>query len=224
MTANKRGYCGIGLDNPKNNLNVGSVMRASGCYDASFVAYTGKRLGSSITDTMKTYRHKPLFRVEDLKSVIPYDCVPVAVDMIEGATPLQEYKHPERAFYIFGAEDATLGERVTSWCRDTIYVPTNRCMNLAATVNVVLYDRMAKQLTKPPLLVMPKQKLRDYQVAAMERLGIKSIVESPTGAGKGILDEAHFKICKEELWRFQQSGRAKRKKPAIPLGNFIDDK
>ena len=27
-----------------------------------------------------------------------------------------------------------------------VYVPTHGCMNLAATVNVVLYDRMAKTL------------------------------------------------------------------------------
>ncbi len=52
--------------------------------------------------------------------------------------------HPVRAFYIFGGEDATLGGRVLSWCRDVIYIPTAYCMNLAATVNVVLYDRMTK--------------------------------------------------------------------------------
>ena len=71
--------------------------------------------------------------------------MPVAVDIIEGAIPLPEYKHPERAFYIFGAEDATLGKRVLGWCRDVVYIPSNGCMNLAATVNVVLYDRLAKE-------------------------------------------------------------------------------
>jgi len=70
----------------------------------------------------------------------------VAVDLIEGAIPLHEYKHPERAFYIFGQEDGTLGERVLSYCRDVVYIPTSYCMNLAATVNVVLYDRMSKIL------------------------------------------------------------------------------
>lgn len=71
-----------------------------------------------------------------------------AMLMTSGATPLHEYKHPERAFYVFGAEDATLGRRVLDRCRDTIYIPTQGCMNLAATVNVVLYDRLAKQLQK----------------------------------------------------------------------------
>lgn len=123
-----RGYACIGLDNPKAAVNVGSALRAAGCYGAAMVAMTGNRSGRTPTDTMKQYRHRPLLRVENLKDVIPYDCVPVAVDLIEGAIPLPEYEHPERAFYIFGAEDATLGERVTSWCRDTIYIPTNGCI------------------------------------------------------------------------------------------------
>ena len=139
-----RGFACIGLDNPKNSLNVGSALRAAGIYGASFVAATGKRFGSAPTDTMKHYRHLPLLRPNSLEDLLIYDCVPVAVDLIDGAIPLPEYKHPERAFYIFGAEDNTLGSRVTDWCRDIVYIPTNGCMNLAATVNVVLYDRMVK--------------------------------------------------------------------------------
>jgi len=143
---NNRGFSCIGLDDPKTPVNVGSAIRAAGCYDVSIIAIRGDRFGRTPTDTMKQYRHRPVLRVEDLHSVVPFDCVPVAVDLIEGATSLIDYVHPERAFYIFGAEDATLGNRVTSWCRDIIYIPTNGCMNLAASVNVVLYDSMQKQL------------------------------------------------------------------------------
>lgn len=105
-----RGFAAIGLDNPKTNNNVGSAMRAAGIYGAAFVAASGNRLGSGITDTMKHYKHLPLLRPDDVFDLLPYDCVPVAVDLIEGATSLHEYKHPERAYYIFGAEDATLGK------------------------------------------------------------------------------------------------------------------
>ena len=139
-----RGYCGIGLDNPKTDINVGAALRAAGIYGAAFVAATGGRFKTAPTDTMKHYRHLPLMRPENLREVLPFDCVPVAVDILDGAIPLPEYQHPERAFYIFGAEDNTLGERITGWCRDVIYVPMDGCMNLAAAVNVVLYDRMAK--------------------------------------------------------------------------------
>lgn len=145
MTEEKRGFACVALDNPKDNKNVGSALRAAGCFGASMIVTSGKRYSPQSTDTMKAYRHRPLIQTEDVFDVIPYDCVPVAVDLVEGASNLFEYEHPERAFYIFGAEDATLGNRIIKRCRDVIYIPTNRCMNLAATVNVVLYDRAMKE-------------------------------------------------------------------------------
>lgn len=146
-----RGYAVIALDNPKNNVNVGGVLRLAGNYGASLVALSGHRYKRTSSDTMAAYRHIPLVTADDVMSLIPFDCVPVAVDLVHNAHPLPTYVHPERAFYVFGAEDATLGNRILSHCRDAIYVPTNRCMNLASTVAVVLYDRMAKrsQLTAP---------------------------------------------------------------------------
>ncbi len=143
-----RGFSAIGLDNAKDPKNIGGALRAAHCFGSSMVAVSGaravRRWGQIPTDTTKAHRHIPLLRVDDVFDVIPFGCVPVAVDLIEGATSLQDYKHPDRAFYIFGAEDQTLGDRILSRCRDTVYVPTAFCMNLAATVNVVLYDRRAK--------------------------------------------------------------------------------
>ncbi|WDE13830.1 RNA methyltransferase [Thalassomonas haliotis] len=143
----KKGYACIGLFNPKTPENVGSVMRAAGCYGVNSVFYTGKRYDFAkqfCTDTSNRHLDIPLIGVEKLQTIIPLDCVPVAVDLIEGAKPLIDYKHPPRAFYIFGPEDGTLKKSITNFCRETIYVPTNGCMNLAASVNVILYDRLAK--------------------------------------------------------------------------------
>ena len=142
-----RGYACVGLDNPKTPVNVGSAMRACGVYGASQLFYSGRRYKAAskfCTDPQKQWRHIPLIHTESLDLVIPFGCSPVAVELVPEAKSLVDYVHPERAFYIFGAEDATLGERVLGFCRDVVYVPTNGCMNLAATVNVVLYDRMAK--------------------------------------------------------------------------------
>lgn len=139
-----RGYACIGLDNPKCQHNVGGALRAAWIYDASMLVIGGRRFERVATDTMKSYRHIPVIRSENVLDVVPFDCVPVAVDIIDGAIPLPEYKHPERAFYIFGGEDCTLGHRIIDKCRDVVYVPMRGCMNLAASVNVVLYDRMAK--------------------------------------------------------------------------------
>lgn len=142
----RRGYAGIGLVQPKTPSNIGSALRAAGCYGASFVAVSGRRYKKTsqlITDVQNRWKHIPFFQqIEDLKKVIPYGCVPIAVDLTKDAKPISDFKHPERAFYIFGPEDGTLGKTITSWCKETIYIPTNGCMNLAASVNVVLYDRM----------------------------------------------------------------------------------
>jgi len=140
-----RGYAAIGLFKPKSPLNVGSVLRAAGCYDAKLVISCGLRYKRSATDTQKAYKHIPFMEnVDNLMDNIPYDCVPIAIDLLDGAKSLVDFKHPERAFYIFGPEDGTLGKQVTDRCKHTVYVPTRYCMNLAATVNVILYDRMVK--------------------------------------------------------------------------------
>ena len=143
-----RGFSVIALDNPKSPENVGGAQRACHCYGAQLMVVSGARGANSIrhaTNTFRAWKHMPTVCVADVFDAIPFDCVPVAVDLIDGATPLPRYKHPERAFYIFGAEDQTLSERIVGRCKDVIVVPTRQCMNLAATVNVVLYDRLAKR-------------------------------------------------------------------------------
>jgi tRNA(Leu) C34 or U34 (ribose-2'-O)-methylase TrmL len=140
-----RGFACVALDQPKDPANIGGVIRAAKAYGAALVVVSGNRFEKRAkTDTTKGFRHIPIIRGDDVLASLPVDCVPVAVDLLPGATPLPEYEHPERAFYIFGGEDRTLGPEVVDRCRDRVFVPTTNCMNLAAAVNVVLYDRMAK--------------------------------------------------------------------------------
>lgn len=140
-----RGYSCIGLWQPKDSNNIGSVLRAAGCFGSAFVAVAGGRYSGASTDTQKTYRHIPLIETTDLRQVLPKDCVPIAVDLILEAQPLMNFWHPERAFYIFGGEDRTLDNDILAWCKERIFIPSNYCLNLAAAINVVLYDRHAKR-------------------------------------------------------------------------------
>lgn len=144
----KRGFSIIGLHNPKNGENVGGALRAASIFGASGVLIDGHRSNTLLnhpTNTMKAHNHIPTTWCNDIFDAIPYGTVPIAVDIVDGARSLVEFTHPERAVYIFGAEDSTLGKKTIDRCVHTVYIPTRRCANLAATVNMVLYDRMAKR-------------------------------------------------------------------------------
>jgi hypothetical protein len=47
-----RGYAAIGLCSPKTNANVGSALRAAGCFGAAMVAVSGRRYGRAPTDAL----------------------------------------------------------------------------------------------------------------------------------------------------------------------------
>lgn len=143
------GFAAVALSHPKYDSNIGGVMRAAQVYDVSLIVIEGDRSRTSDRfDTMKAYRSIPVIRPNDMFDGLPYDCVPVAVDLVPDAVSLVTFKHPKRAFYVFGPEDGTLGKRHLDKCKYRVMVPTKFCMNLAATVNVVLYDRMAKDNLK----------------------------------------------------------------------------
>jgi tRNA(Leu) C34 or U34 (ribose-2'-O)-methylase TrmL len=172
MTANKtenmtkqkaqnKTHVTIALTNPKTPTNVGAVMRAAGCYQADQIIYNGRRYAKAAeyhkdtlqTDTFNMRDKIPLLQVESFISLkdslesIPTGAQIVCVDLVEGATPLPHFVHPEQAVYIFGPEDSSIKQDVIDIADHVVYVPTIGCMNLAATVNVLLYDRLAKSLT-----------------------------------------------------------------------------
>lgn len=137
----------IGLTNPKSPTNVGAVMRASGCFGVDEVRFTGARYERAAkfhTDTHSASDSIPLNRVDELTEDLPAQTEVVCIELVEGATALPEFVHPENAIYLFGPEDGSLSQQVVSKADHVVYVPTNGCLNLAATVNVLLYDRLAK--------------------------------------------------------------------------------
>ncbi len=143
-----RGYAAIGLHQSIDWANVGGAMRAAHVYGAALVVLASTRVRKGSTDTTKAWRHVPLLQVDPAVGVLsacPYDCVPVAVELSDRARSLVTFEHPERAFYVFGPENGSIPDQALNRCKHVVYVPTRFCMNLAATVNVVLYDRLAKR-------------------------------------------------------------------------------
>lgn len=137
----------IGLSDPKSPTNVGAVMRAAGCYGVDQVCYTGTRYDRAAkftTDTHNASQTIPLDGMETFDSCMRDGMKVVCVELVDGATALPQFEHPPRALYIFGPEDGTLSQALIDQADAVVYVPTTGCMNLAASVNVLLYDRLSK--------------------------------------------------------------------------------
>lgn len=149
----KKSTTSIGLLNPKSPDNVSSVMRSAGNFRVDSVFYTGKRYPRALMRNpdipdmrRKVGQDVPLTEVNCLLDDIPENMKIVCVEFAVGALSLPGYQHPEHAFYIFGPEDGTISQDVIDRADAVVYVPTIGCMNLAATVNVVLYDRLMKSV------------------------------------------------------------------------------
>eukprot|EP00758_Cryptobia_borreli_P004027 Tbor_TRINITY_DN4132_c0_g1::TRINITY_DN4132_c0_g1_i1::g.26489::m.26489 len=84
----------------------------------------------------------------------------VAVDLIEGAISLPKFQHyfsmrssgkqsanevADLVVYIFGPEDGSLTSADVALCDDAVYIHTVGSLNLSASVNVLLYDRLCKK-------------------------------------------------------------------------------
>ena len=97
------------------------------------------------TDTTEARRRIPVVFSDELLTVLPDYCVSIAVERVAEATPLPEFEHPERAMYLFGSDNGSLDETILERCTQVVSIPGHDCSNLAAAVNVVLYDRTAKR-------------------------------------------------------------------------------
>ncbi len=147
-TLTERGFGCIALDRPTDGVNVGHALRAALGFGARMVI-----LGSAdpkinvqklSTDPGRAYRHVPVLEVDDIFDAMPNDCTPVAVEISDGAVDLINFVHPERACYIFGPENGSISPEILKKCRLVVKISTTMSLNLGMTVNIVMYDRLAK--------------------------------------------------------------------------------
>ena len=143
----KNGFFGIGCLNMKTSQNYGTLFRTAQVFNADFIFLIGTRFKKQASDTMKSWRHMPLFEYEnfdDFNKHRPYDCKLIGIELIESATPIKEFKHPKQACYLLGAEDNGLTKEALKACQEIIYLPGERSLNVSVAGSIVLFDRINK--------------------------------------------------------------------------------
>ena len=144
----QKGYFGIGCMGMKTADNYGTLFRTAQIIGADFIFLIGARFKKQASDTMKSWRHLPLFEYDDFADFNkhrPYDCRLVGVELTDTATPIEYYKHPKQACYLLGAEDNGLSKEAIEACQDIVILPGERSMNVAVAGSIVLYDRVVKR-------------------------------------------------------------------------------
>ena len=68
----------------------------------------------------------------------------VPIEIHEQAIRLETFDHPRAAIYVFGPEEGSVPSWIIGELGPAVRIPSVGCLNLAAAVSVVLYDRAAK--------------------------------------------------------------------------------
>jgi tRNA(Leu) C34 or U34 (ribose-2'-O)-methylase TrmL len=148
------------LVNPKFPHNVGNALRACALLEAQVLAWTGDRVadprrwpeGARLPreERMKCYARTELRWLESADLGFARGAAPVCVEITAGAEDLRDFVHPERALYVFGPEDGGVPKGIRNHCHRFVRIPLPDAsertpFNLAAAVNIVLWDRFLKQ-------------------------------------------------------------------------------
>lgn len=140
-----KGYFGIGIENMKSVANLGTLWRSAINLGADFIFVIGKRYKHQCSDTVKAYRHIPLFQYETIEDfIIPHDCRLVGVEILEQSKDLRTFHHPVRAVYLLGAEDYGLSTKAIERCHDIVKFDSNFCMNVSCAGSILMWDRKCK--------------------------------------------------------------------------------
>jgi tRNA(Leu) C34 or U34 (ribose-2'-O)-methylase TrmL len=183
----------VALINPKYSHNVGAALRAASCFGAKQVWWTGSRVRLDDKkrlpreERMKGFRDVELRQFDQVWDQYDKDVVPVAIELRQNSESLQSFVHPEKALYIFGPEDGSLGANHLARCHRFVVIPTRHCVNLAAAVYIVLYDRFQKEFpnaTIHDMLNEPRNKMRGMFASDDDfhkELGLKTEYEIKNG-------------------------------------------
>jgi len=143
----ERGFYSIGIAGSKTPANVGTLWRTAGNMGAAYIFTVGKRYPVQASDTIKAWKHVPLFEfpgADEFLAAIPKDCKLIGIEQTDHSRDLPRFVHPERACYVLGAEDRGLAPEILSECAHVIAIESERCLNVAVAGSIVIYDRQTK--------------------------------------------------------------------------------
>ena len=147
-----RGFFMIGVVEPRNTLNIGTLIRSAYAFGATAVFGIGARFPLENEAAHEFDRHVPVFYFDDaatFEAAMPENAEFVLIEMHDDARPLQNFVHPERAVYLLGSEYTGMPEEYFALRDKThvVQIPSraNVSLNVAIAGSIVLADRIMKE-------------------------------------------------------------------------------
>jgi tRNA G18 (ribose-2'-O)-methylase SpoU len=142
----QRGYFGIGVEGVSKPMNLGALLRTAHAFGAAFAFAVAPDLSfrdARRSDTSSAPEHLPFYTFPGpAELLLPQGCALVGVELLDEASALPSFRHPQQAAYVLGPERGSLSPELVALCDFVVRIPTRFCVNLSVAGALVMYDRM----------------------------------------------------------------------------------
>ena len=134
------------IENWQHDFNIGTVVRNANAFLAHTVHIVGKkrwnRRGAMVTDRYQHIEHHST--VEEFVASARASNLPlIGIDIVEGATPIDRARLPERCALIFGQEGPGLSEEMLGACDRILAITqygSTRSINVGVASGIAMHE------------------------------------------------------------------------------------
>ncbi len=140
----------VAIENWTHDFNIGSIVRTANAFTAKAVHIIGphkwNRKGSLMTELYQdVYYHASI--EEFAEYLHQRESVPrlIALDIVDGAVPMESYSFPKQSVLLFGAEGPGLTSKALDIADDVVYISqygSVRSLNAGAAAAVAMHAWM----------------------------------------------------------------------------------
>lgn len=135
----------VAIENVEHDLNIGSIVRTANAFNVAGVHVVGRRRwnrrGAMVTDAYLSITHHP-----DPEGLVAWSReagLPIlAIDVVPGAIPLDDYEMPRGCVLLFGQEGPGLSAQALAGADAVLSIPqygSTRSINVAAAAAIAMH-------------------------------------------------------------------------------------
>ena len=136
----------VAIENIEHDLNIGSIVRTANAFNAAGVHVVGRRRwnrrGAMVTDAYLSITHHP--GPGDLRDWAQSQDLPIlAIDVVPGAIPIDEFAMPRRCVLLFGQEGPGLSPQALAGADAVLSISqygSTRSINVAAAAAIAMHS------------------------------------------------------------------------------------